>query len=532
MTPTRRWLMLLTLCLGSFMILLDTTIVYVATPNLMSNLDAPIDQVLWVINGYLLAFAALLITTGRLADYVGPKALFLTGLIVFTLASAGCGLSQNVGELILARAVQGVGGALLTPQTITLITATFPAERRGAAFGTLGAVVGFATVGGPTLGGLLVTIADWRWIFFLNVPVGILAVVATLFLVVDVRPGQRQRLDPVGVVLGTGALFLIVFGLIQGQPNGWDLQIWASIAAGVVVGIGFVLWEARARNPLVPLDLFRDRDYTIANGANLAVNFAMQSIFIPYAIYTQAVLGMTALQSGLTVAPLSIASGIVAPFAGRLADRIGGKYLLVAGLTLFSAGTAWYLAVAHVGTHSPVLWAPLALGGVGLGLTFSPMLSVAIRRIEPHRAAAASAVFNTFRQLGGVFGAAGVGAVLASRLQSEMTSRAATAALQLPAPFRAPFVAALARTARSGIEAGTGAAGATNLPAGLPAAVRATLLSLGQNVFDHSFVLAMRPTGLLAIAVLLAAALGCLFLLRSAHRAQAAPQETRGARAA
>ena len=525
MTPTRRWAMVLSLRLGSFMILLDTTIVYVATPAMMSELHAPIDEVLWVINGYLLTFAALLITTGRLADYVGPKALFLAGLIVFTLASAACGVSQNVDQLILARIIQGVGGALLTPQTMTLIAATFPPERRGSAFGIFGAVVGLATVGGPTIGGLLVTVAGWRWIFFLNVPVGIVAVIATLLFVVDVRPGRRQPLDPIGVVLGTGALFLIVFGLIQGQANDWDRQIWACIGGGLVAGASFVFWQTRARNPLIPLSLFRDRDYAIANGANVAVNFAMQGIFIPYAIYTQAVLGMTALQSGLTIAPLSIASAAVAPFAGRLADRIGGKYLLVAGLTLFAAGTAWYLAVAQVGTPSPVLWGPLALSGVGLGLTFSPMLSVAVRRIQPERAAAASAVFNTSRQLGGVFGAAAVGAVLASGLKSEMTSRAASAALQLPLPLRAPFVAALTKAARAGIEAGAGATGATSLPSVLPSAVRVTLLNLGQSVFEHSFVLAMRPTILLSIAVLLAGALGCLFLRRPLRSVQATNTE-------
>ncbi|MGH7910420.1 MAG: MFS transporter, partial [Candidatus Dormibacteraceae bacterium] len=291
MTPSRRWLMVLTLCLGSFMILLDTTIVYVATPSLMADLHAPIDEVLWVFNGYLLTFAALLITTGRLADVWGPKALFISGLAVFTLASAACGLSQNVGELIAARVLQGIGGALLTPQTMTLITSIFPPERRGSAFGIFGAVVGIATVGGPTIGGLLVTVASWRWIFFLNVPVGIIAIAATLLFVVDARPGRRQPLDPLGVLLGTGALFLVVFGLIQGQSNSWDGRIWACLGAGLAIGAGFVIWEARALHPLVPLDLFRDRDLAISNGASMALNFAMQGIFIPFAIYPQSVLG-------------------------------------------------------------------------------------------------------------------------------------------------------------------------------------------------------------------------------------------------
>ena len=248
MTPTRRWAMVLSLCLGSFMILLDTTIVYVATPAMMSELHAPIDEVLWVINGYLLTFAALLITTGLLADYVGPKALFLAGLIVFTLASAACGVSQNVDQLILARIIQGVGGALLTPQTMTLIAATFPPQRRGSAFGIFGAVVGLATVGGPTIGGLLVTVAGWRWFFFLNVPVGIVAVIATLLFVVDVRPGRRQpgpdrrrpryrclvphRLRPhpgSGERLGPADL-----GLHWRWPGG---------------GRAFVFWQTRARTP-------------------------------------------------------------------------------------------------------------------------------------------------------------------------------------------------------------------------------------------------------------------------------------------
>ncbi|TMG39573.1 MAG: MFS transporter, partial [Chloroflexi bacterium] len=210
------WPVLLVTVLGFFMIMLDTTIVYVATPSILSNLHASLDQILWVFNGYLLTYAVLLITAGRIGDIFGPRQLFAAGLVVFTAASAACGLSQDANQLIAARVIQGVGGALIAPQTLSILMSIFPSERRGAAFGVVGAVIGISTVAGPTLGGLIVTNWDWRWIFYLNLPIGILALAGTFLVIPDLRPGRRHRVDVVGVLLSSAALFAVVFGLIEG----------------------------------------------------------------------------------------------------------------------------------------------------------------------------------------------------------------------------------------------------------------------------------------------------------------------------
>src|SRR2546425_1301271 len=349
------WPVLLVTVLGFFMIMLDTTIVYVATPSILSSLHASFDQVLWVFNGYLLTYAVLLITAGRLGDLFGPRQLFALGLIVFTAASALCGLSTDATQLIAARVLQGVGGAMIAPQTLTILMAIFPPERRGAAFGITGAVIGVSTVAGPTLGGLIVTNWDWRWIFFLNVPIGILALIGTFVVIPDVRLGRRHRLDLVGVLLSSVALFALVFGLIEGQRYDWGtitgwLTIPLVLGAGAVLFVAFVAWEWRQAEPLVPLSLFRNRNFSLMNWTSLAMAFAMQGIFIPITIYTQSVLGMTPLQSGLTVAPMSLTAGILAPLARRVADRLGGKDLLVAGVSVFRAAAR---AVAPPGPGAP-----------------------------------------------------------------------------------------------------------------------------------------------------------------------------------
>src|ERR1700694_4000527 len=264
------WATVMVVCLGFFMIMLDTTIVYVATPSMLTGLHASIDEVLWVFNGYLLAYAVLLITAGRLGDVFGPRNLFAVGLVVFTVASAACGLSHDAAQLIAARVVQGIGGALLAPQSLTILTAPFPAARRGAALGIWGAVVGLSTVAGPTLGGLIVTYLDWPWIFFLNVPVGIVAVVATLLIVPDLRPGTSHSFDVIGTLLASVGLFLLVFGLIEGQKYSWGtvggpITIPAILVAGGVVLAVFLVWEAFQEEPLVPLRLFRNRDFSLMN---------------------------------------------------------------------------------------------------------------------------------------------------------------------------------------------------------------------------------------------------------------------------
>jgi EmrB/QacA subfamily drug resistance transporter len=525
------------LCFGLFMNLLDTTIVYVATPSMLTDLHASLDAVLWVFNGYLLAFAVLLIPAGRLGDLFGPKRLSLIGLALFTAASAACGLSGDASQLIAARVAQGVGGALLTPQVLPFITALFSADRRGAAFGINGAVIGLATVAGPTLGGFIVTNADWRWIFFINVPVGVVAFVATVVLVPDLRPGRSHSFDPLGVVLATASLLAIVFGLIEGQRYSWStitgaLTIPELIGAGVVLLILFVVWESRQREPLVPLRLFKLGDFAINNWIGVAIAFGMQAAFIPLTIYTQSVLGMSALTSGLTFAPMSLAAGVVAPFAGRLTDRIGGRPIVVAGLGLFALGISWTAAVASSGSTLWTFVLPMIVTGIGMGGVFAPSITVAMRPIQPADSGSASGVLNTTRQVGSAMGAAVVGAVLQNQLASLLPSRAAEAATQLSAAARGAFVNGFAGAAKGNLEVGVGQAGHLPLPAGIPPDVAAQIQALARQVFDNAYITAMRPAIAIGMAVVLIAAGSALFLERAWRRARNAKVESASAEAA
>src|SRR5262245_54337814 len=234
------WLVLIILCLGFFMILLDTTIVNIAIPSMSESLDASLSDILWVLNAYILVFAVLLITAGRLGDLYGPKRLFMIGLVIFTLASVACGFAQTPAQMIAFRVLQGIGGALLTPQTLSVLTVIFPPDRRGAAFGIWGAVAGVATLAGPVLGGWLVTDFGWRWIFFVNLPVGIVTLVGAAIVMPDLKLNRKHRLDWVGTILVTAALFLITFGLIEGQPHDWG-EVWGPVTIPEIIMAGVVL---------------------------------------------------------------------------------------------------------------------------------------------------------------------------------------------------------------------------------------------------------------------------------------------------
>ncbi|CCF85253.1 DHA2 family efflux MFS transporter permease subunit [Nitrolancea hollandica] len=338
------WAILAVLVLGFFMILLDLTIVNIAIPSIITGLNAGLDQILWVINAYIMVYAVLLISAGRIGDIYGQRNLFAAGLAVFTIASAFCGFAQDTNQLIIARVVQGIGGAMLTPQTLAILTGIFPPERRGAAFGVWGAVAGLGAVAGPTLGGVIVTNWSWRWIFYINVPLGIITLILTFLIIPDLRLGRPHRLDLIGVLLSSLGLFGIVFGLIEGQPHGWG-QFWGPVTipmiliASVVVLVAFAIWERFPAEPLIPLSLFKDRNFTLMNWASVVISFGMLGLFLPLTIYLQSVLGMSAFAAGLTIAPLSLVTMVVAPVTGRLADKYGGKQILVFGFSVFALGT-------------------------------------------------------------------------------------------------------------------------------------------------------------------------------------------------
>ena len=523
------WPALLIVCLGFFMIMLDTTIVYVATPSILTSLQTSLDSVLWVFNGYLLAYAVLLITAGRLGDLFGPRNLFAAGLVLFTAASVLCGLSQDAGQLIAARVVQGIGGALLAPQSLAILTSIFPRERMGAALGFWGAVIGVSTLAGPTLGGLIVTNFDWRWIFFVNVPIGIVALVGTFLVVPDVRPGRLHRFDLVGVALSGVALLAIVYALIEGQRYDWGtitgvVSIPLILAVGVVLFVAFLAWERSQAEPLVPLRLFNHRNYTLMNGTSLAVAFAMQGIFLPFTIYLQSVRGMSALDAGLAVAPLSLVSMFVAPFSGRLADRFGGKYFLMAGLVLFATGTGALFVFASLDSTWQTFVAPLMVAGLGMGCVFAPMTTVAMKDVATRDTGAASGVFNTMRQLGAVVGSAVIGAVLQAQLAIDLPAQAAAKSGQLPSQFRDQFVNGFAQASRSGFQVGVGQSGGAQLPPNVPPQAIAQIQQIARDVFENAFILAMHPTAVVAIVVLLLAAAGCIFIATGRRMAEVPEQ--------
>ncbi|GAA4631405.1 DHA2 family efflux MFS transporter permease subunit [Actinoallomurus vinaceus] len=509
------WAILVTLSLGFFMTLLDLTIVNIAMPSMIDKLHASLDEVLWVVNAYVLVLAVLLITSGRLGDLRGQRTLFIGGVALFTIASLLCGISQNPAELIAARAVQGLGAAMLMPQTMAIIIATFPAERRGAALGIWGAVAGVATIAGPTLGGLLVTAFDWRWIFFVNLPIGVIVLFLAFTVIPGVRVERTHRLDLTGVLIATVALFCLVFALTEGQRYDWNGVIWALFAAAAVVFVAFIVQQRgrQDREPLVPFVLFRDRNFTVMNFVGAIVSVGMIGMFLPLTIYMQSVLGFSALKAGLVMAPSSVVSMFLAPVAGRLSDKIGGKFILMAGLALYGIGMGWIVLIAGAGTHWTAFLPGFIVAGVGIGGVFAPMATEAMRGVDPRMAGAASGVNNTIRQVGSVVGSAAAGAILQNQLASHLREEAEKRKGALPGQAQGPFVDGFKKAAKSGLEVGAGQTGAAqHLPRNLPQQVVDQITHAAQSVFAHGFVDAMKPTMTLPILLVFAGSLACLVM--------------------
>lgn len=415
------WPALWALCLGFFMILVDATIVSVATPAIQGAFGADINAVVWVTSAYLLAFAVPLLITGRLGDRVGPKWIYLVGLAVFTLASLWCGLTGSIGALIAARVAQGLGAALMTPQTMAVITRTFPADARGKAMGMWGAVGGIASLVGPVLGGVLVDRMGWEWIFFINVPVGVIGLVLAARLV-PALPTHAHRFDGVGVVLSGIGMFALVFGIQEGPTHDWGtlwrwLTIPMTIGAGVLVLAGFVLWQAhRPAEPLLPLGLFRDRNFSLANVAIAAVIFGVTAMMFPLMFWAQAVRGWSPTRAALLLVPMAVISTGLAPVAGSLVDRHHPRWLAAIGLGTFAVSLVWLRQTMH--PHTPVwqLLLPLTLLGISHSFMWSPISSTATRNLPMRAAGAGSGVYNTVRQVGAVLGSAAIAVAMENRL--------------------------------------------------------------------------------------------------------------------
>jgi len=521
---TNPWLALAVICVGFFAILLDTTIVNIAVPTIIGDLRASFDEVLWVINAYLLVYAVLLIPAGRLGDRFGQRNVFAAGLILFTLASAACGLAQDPRQLIGARVLQGVGGGLLAPQGLALITSLFPENRRGAALGTFGGLNALAAIGAPILGGWILVNWGWRWIFELNLPVGLVAVTGLALFVPNLRSDRNQGLDPVGVLLVAAGLFALCFGLLEGERYDWStisgpVTVPLVISAGLGLLVIFAVWEARNPDGLVPVALFRLRNYVVGNLVTLCVAFAMLGMLLPLVLFFQAVLGLDPLGTGIALIPTFAGMLVAAPLAGRLADRIGGKSVLLAGAVVSAGGLGWVLLMASTTATSHTFIGPLVLTGIGIGITAAPLFTVTMAGIGRDITGAASGFVTANRQLGAVLGTALVGGVLQSQLSAALHERALELAPRLPQPLQAGFVQALSTAVKSGArQLGRGPAGG-DPGSGLPPQLAAQLHELAHQAFTAAYVDAMRPTiGIAMGALLLAGVVTLLARARAAER--------------
>ena len=448
------WPALWAMLVGFFMILVDSTIVAVANPSIMAALDiTDYDVIVWVTSAYLLAYAVPLLLSGRLGDRFGPKNLYIAGLVVFTAASLWCGLSRSVGMLIAARVLQGVGAALLTPQTLSMITRIFPPERRGVALSLWGATAGVATLTGPVAGGVLVDHLGWAWIFFVNVPIGVVGVVLALRLL-PALPTHRHRFDIIGVVLSGAGLFLIVFGLQEGQTVGWPGWIWAMIAGGVAVLGVFVYWQSvNSGEPLIPLAIFADRDFSLANVGIAVIGFAVTGMILPVMFYAQSVCGLTPTGAALLTAPMAVANGVLAPFVGRIVDRAHPRPIIGFGFAVLSAALLWLSLEMTPSTPIWRLLLPLTALGTGMAFIWSPLGATATRNLPARLAGAGSGVYNTNRQVGSVLGSAAMAACMSWRIRAEMpgapvgsTPAGESDVTDLPPSLHEPFAAAMSQS--------------------------------------------------------------------------------------
>jgi EmrB/QacA subfamily drug resistance transporter len=397
--------------LALFMVSLDNLVVTTALPVIRGDLHATISQLEWTVNAYTLTFAVLLLTGAALGDRFGRRRLFVIGMLLFTGASAFAALSTSANALDIARALQGVGGAIVTPLTLTLLSAAVPAERRGLALGIWGGIGGLAVALGPLVGGAIVSGVSWHWIFWVNVPIG-LVLAPLAYSRLEESHGGDRALDLPGLGLASTGLLGIVWGLVRGNDHGWtSAGIVVPIVAGALLVAAFVAWELRSSSPMLPMQFFRDRTFTLTNVASLFMFFGMFGSIFFLAQYFQTVQGYSPLQSGLRILPWTAMPMIVAPIAGALSDRIGGQRLMAAGLALQSAGLLWIAAVSTPTTPYIDFVGPFVLSGIGMGLFFAPVANVVLSSVRPEHEGKASGATNAIRELGGVFGVAVLAAV-------------------------------------------------------------------------------------------------------------------------
>ncbi len=426
------WILALT-SIGSVMVALDTTVVATALTTIQHHLHASLAELEWTVNAYGLSFGVLLMTGAALGDRFGRRRLYVFGLALFIAASAGCALSPNVGVLIAARAIQGAGAALVAPLSLALLSAAFAPERRGRALGIFTGLTGLAVLAGPVLGGAVTQGLAWQWIFWINVPIGLIAIPLVLGQIEE-SSGPRARLDVPGLVLVTGAGLGLVWGLVRGNNAGWDsVEVLTALIGGAALGTAFVIWELRAKQPMLPMRLFGSRAFSSGNAANLLLSASLFSSVFFMAQFQQVALAQGPLDAGLRLLPWTATVFWVAPLAGKLVDRIGERPFIVAGLALQGAGMTWIALIAKTGLDYMTMVAPMMIAGAGVSMAIPAAQSAVVGAVPPMFIGKASGTAATGRQLGGAFGLA-IGVAVFAGAGSYLS----------PATFTDGFVPALA----------------------------------------------------------------------------------------
>jgi EmrB/QacA subfamily drug resistance transporter len=500
----RRWGVLAVISLSLFIILLDVTIVNIALPHIMTAFKVGLSSIEWVFNVYVLVFAALLLTLGKLGDIFGRRLMFVIGLGIFTLSSLACALAPNFTGLLISRGIQAIGGAAMMPATLSILNVEFSKGQRGLALGIWGAVAGAANALGPIVGGALVDMGPdaWRYIFIINVPIGVMALIAALMIVREsTEPGTKRHIDVPGVVFVSAALFCLTFALVEGQKYGWtSASILTLFAVSLASFIIFIILELKLKNPLAQLRLFKDRTFSAGNFIAVVMSFGLIGVIFLLVLFLQIILRFDALKSGLTLLPLPLAIILVAPFAGRFTDKIGGRWILFAG-TLISALGIFFMSDLSGVTDWPNLVLPLAVSGVGMGLVMAPVTTVVMAATPVVQSGMGAGILSTTRQIGSVLGLSILGAVLQNQLVGKV-SAALAAVPNIPTAMRDQIVTGLQTS-------GIGAGGIT-VPDSVPAAMKAQLVQL----FHDSFASGLSFTMKVAIAALLCGTVASLFIAR------------------
>lgn len=419
----KKWWTLAAVSFGLFMIMLDNTIVNVALPTIERSLHLKISELEWVVTGYALTFGALMLTGGKLADLLGRRAVFVGGLVIFTLSSLACGLAGSASVLIAARVVQGIGAALMNPSTLSIITVTFPPKQRGTAIGIWAGISALALAIGPLTGGLIVERINWNWIFYINVPIGVLAILAAFAFIPESRDtSAEQKPDVAGQITSALGLFALSYALIEANNYGWTSgRILGSFALAVVSLAAFVVLEMRQRLPMLDLSLFRNRGFAGANTVMGFVGLAMFGIFFYVSLYIQQVLGFSPIQAGAAFLPWTVLIILIAPVAGKLSDRLGPRRFVTTGMAIVAASMVVFSRFG-VGASYWDLLPGMILGGLGMSIAMAPTTAAAMHSVRPEKAGVGSAVLNSMRQVGGSLGIAIMGAIVASGLSSGLAA--------------------------------------------------------------------------------------------------------------